>query len=126
MSSQRRGFITGGCWVVDRNMMVPFWPDEDMSVPASASIQCGGGAACNFAIDMRKLDPAIPVETIGLVGVDSEGRFLAQVAESFGVDCAKLQATSSAMTHTADAFQSVEFGPANSYLSQRDERPSVA
>ena len=36
----------------------------------------GGGSACNLAIDIKKLDPAMPVETIGLVGDDEDGRFL--------------------------------------------------
>ena len=71
MTQGRHGFVTGGCWCVDRNKTIPFWPDEDMSIAVSASVLRGGGSACNFAIDIRKLDPAMPVETIGLVGDDT-------------------------------------------------------
>ena len=76
MGRSRRGFVTGGCWCVDRNRTIPFWPKEDMSVSTSAPIMRGGGSACNFAIDIRRLDPQMWVETIGLVGDDQEGRFL--------------------------------------------------
>ena len=110
MTSTRHGFITGGCWCVDRNKTIPFWPEEDMSVAVSAGVPRGGGSACNFAIDIRKLDPAMPVETIGLVGDDDEGRFLAAQADEHGVDRRKLQVTSAAPTHVTDAFQSLASG----------------
>ena len=45
----------------------------------------GGGSGSNLAIDMKKLDPAMPVETIGIVGDDENGRFLLSHADSFGI-----------------------------------------
>ncbi len=110
MDNTRHGFITGGCWCVDRNKTIPFWPEEDMSVSVSASVLRGGGSGCNFAIDIRKLDPAMPVETIGLVGDDEEGRFLAGQCDLHGIDRTRLQVTSDAPTHVTDAFQSLRSG----------------
>jgi len=46
MDRSRRGFVTGGCWCVDRNKTIPFWPSEDMSVIVSAPVLRGGGCAC--------------------------------------------------------------------------------
>ena len=110
MTSSRHGFLTGGCWCVDRNKTIPFWPDEDMSVAVSDSILRGGGSGCNFAIDIRKLDPAMPVETIGLVGDDAEGRFLLEQADLHGIERSRLQVTSERPTHVTDAFQSLQSG----------------
>ena len=110
MSPPRHGFVTGGCWCVDRNKTIPFWPDEDMSIAVSASVLRGGGSGCNFAIDIRKLDPAMPVETIGLVGDDAEGRFLAAQADLHGIERSQLQVTDKAPTHVTDAFQSLKSG----------------
>jgi sugar/nucleoside kinase (ribokinase family) len=110
MDRSRRGFVTGGCWCVDRNKTIPFWPSEDMSVIVSAPVLRGGGCACNFAIDIRKLDPQMWVETIGLVGDDAEGRFLRAEAGQYGIDCSKLQITTEAPTHATDAFQSLASG----------------
>ena len=110
MTSSRHGFLTGGCWCVDRNKTVPFWPEEDMSVAVSDSILRGGGSGHNFAVDIRKLDPAMPVETMGLIGADAEGRFLAEQADLFGIGRRKLQTTSAVSTHVTDAFQSLRSG----------------
>lgn len=108
--SARRGFVTGGCWCVDRNRTLEFWPEEDMSVPTAGLEVRGGGSACNFAIDMRKLDPAMPVETIGLVGADQEGRFLRAEAERHGIGHAQLAVTEEARTHATDAYSSRRSG----------------
>lgn len=110
MVDSRRGFVTGGCWCVDRNKTIPFWPSEDMSVPVSDSVLRGGGSACNFAIDIRKLDPDMPVETIGLIGDDAEGRFLAAQADQYGIGRRGLRITAQAPTHVTDAFQSLQSG----------------
>ena len=110
MDGSRRGFVTGGCWCVDRNKTIPFWPAEDMSTSVSASVLRGGGSACNFGIDIRKLDPAMPVETIGLVGDDAEGRFLFAEADRHGIDRRRLQVTREAATHITDSFQSQQSG----------------
>ena len=110
MTSSRHGFVTGGCWCVDRNKTLPVWPDEDMSVAVSAAVLRGGGSACNFAVDMRRLDPAMPVETIGLLGEDADGRWLTAEAARFGIEVAQLHVTRDAPTHATDAFQSLASG----------------
>jgi sugar/nucleoside kinase (ribokinase family) len=110
MDSPRRGFITGGCWCVDRNRTIPFWPAEEMSTAVSAPEVAGGGSACNLAIDIRKLNPSMPVETIGLVGDDADGRFLMEQADRYGINRAGLQVTQNAPTHATDAFQSLRSG----------------
>lgn len=76
----------------------------------SASVLRGGGSACNFAIDVRRLDPEMWVETIGLIGDDAEGKFLLEEAGRYGIDSRKLRATDAAPTHVTDAFQSLKSG----------------
>jgi sugar/nucleoside kinase (ribokinase family) len=68
--SARRGFVTGGTWCVDFNKMISTWPEEDTSNEVLSIDRQGGGSACNLAIDMKRLDRDMPVETIGLVGAD--------------------------------------------------------
>jgi sugar/nucleoside kinase (ribokinase family) len=110
VTKPRRGFVTGGCWCVDRNKTIPMWPSEEMSMLVSAPVLRGGGSACNFAIDIRKLDPDMWVETIGLIGDDAEGRFLLEQAALFGIDSRGLRVTTAAPTHATDAFQSLASG----------------
>lgn len=108
--SARRGFVTGGCWCVDRNSEIDFWPGEDMAAHVRATELAGGGSACNFALDMRRLDPSMPVETMGLVGDDDHGRFLAAQADAGGIDRRRLRTTVEAPTQLTDAFHSLATG----------------
>lgn len=102
----RRGIVTGGTWCVDRNRLLPSWPREDAACEILSDESHGGGSGCNLAIDIRKLDPAMPVETIGLVGDDREGHFLFEQADLHGIGRVQLAMTPDAVTHFADAYTS--------------------
>jgi len=110
MPQQRAGFVTGGTWCVDRNKMLAYWPGEDGLVEIEAVEQAGGGSACNFAVDMKRLDPAMPVETIALVGDDEDGRFLAAEADAHGIVRAQWTVTRDTATQYTDAFGSRRSG----------------
>ncbi len=106
MSARRGGFITGGTWCVDRNKLVEFWPEEDGLVEILAEERRGGGSACNFALDIRKLDPAMKVGTVGLVGDDEDGRFLLAEADAHGIERGNLALTAAAPTQYTEAYGS--------------------
>lgn len=105
-----RGFVTGGCWCVDRNNEIEFWPGEDMAAHVTATELAGGGSACNFAMDIRRLDPSMPVATMGLVGDDDNGRFLFAQADAYGLDRQRLLTTPHAPTQLTDAYHSLRTG----------------
>ncbi len=100
------GFLTGGTWCLDRNLVLPNWPAEDQAVAVESVSLSGGGCACNFAVDIRRLDPSISVETTGIVGNDEAGRFLAKVAADEGIGFSRVTRTNDQETQTTDAFQS--------------------
>ncbi len=108
--SERAGFVTGGTWCVDNNKFVSYWPGEDGLVEIEEVEHRGGGSGCNFAVDMRKLDPTMPVETIALVGDDADGRFLMAEADAFGIGRAQMHVTSATATQYTDAFGSRRSG----------------
>jgi len=68
----RKGIVTGGTWCADHNKFVTHWPGEEEVVEILTNEVRGGGSACNLGIDMKRLDPDIPVSTIGLIGDDSK------------------------------------------------------
>jgi sugar/nucleoside kinase (ribokinase family) len=106
----RHGIVTGGTWCVDRNKLVEHWPQEEAAVEILEVETRGGGSGCNLAIDMRKLDPALPVETIALVGDDEDGRLLMDEADAHGVDRTRMQVTAAAPTQYTDAYVSRRTG----------------
>jgi len=110
MARARRGFVTGGTWCVDLNKMIDYWPPEDSIAEIHEIDLKGGGSASNLAIDMKKLDPAMPVETIGIVGDDENGRFLLAHADSFGIDRRQIAVTRELPTQFTDCFGSRRTG----------------
>jgi sugar/nucleoside kinase (ribokinase family) len=110
MAGARRGFVTGGTWCVDLNKLIDFWPPEDSIAEIHDIALRGGGSASNLAIDIKKLDPAMPVETIGIVGDDENGRFLLSHADSFGIDRRRIAVTRELPTQFTDCFGSKRTG----------------
>jgi sugar/nucleoside kinase (ribokinase family) len=106
----RHGFIAGGTWCLDRNRKIDAWPREDSVGIAWGLEERGGGPACNLAIDIRRLDPSIPVETIGLVGNDDAGRKLIAEADRAGLDRRQMHVDARAPTHMTEAFVSQASG----------------
>jgi sugar/nucleoside kinase (ribokinase family) len=109
-SSGRRGFITGGTWCVDRNKLIDFWPEENGICHILSEERRNGGSGSNLAIDMRKLDPGMPVETIGIVGDDDDGRLLLGEADAYGIDRSRMMVSKAAPTHYTDCFGSKKTG----------------
>ena len=108
--NQRRGFITGGTWCVDNNRMVTHWPEEDGIAQFIEEERHGGGSGCNFALDIKRLDPDMPVETITIIGNDEGGRFLRSLAENAGIGQEQMHVTAEAATQWTDAFISKASG----------------
>jgi len=102
----RFGIIAGGTWCADHNKLVERWPGEEDLVLILAEEIRGGGPACNLAIGFKRLDPAMPVATIGLVGDDADGHALLRQAETEGLDCSGLVMLDGRRTTFTDAFTS--------------------
>lgn len=108
--SSRRGFISGGCWTLDRIKIIDQWPQQEALAMITDTDRQGGGSAHNLAINMRKLDSSIPVEAIGIVGNDSDGEFLFQTALGHGVNVEQLHRTDMAETSYTDVMSDVASG----------------
>ena len=109
-SASRNGIVTGGTWCADHNKFVSHWPGEEEVVEIHTNEVRGGGSACNLAIDMRRLDPDIPVSTIGLIGDDEDGRILIAEADAAGIDRSCLGVSDKGHTSHTDAFTSAATG----------------
>lgn len=110
MASSRRGIVTGGTWCLDRNKMVDFWPSEDGLAEVLDEVARGGGSGCNMAVDIKRLDPSMPVETIALVGDDGDGRLLLEQADAYGIRRDQMRVTRDAPTQYTDAYGSKASG----------------
>lgn len=99
-----RGFVCAGCWTIDRIKLVDTWPAEEALARIQDVDQLGGGSAHNVGIDLRLLDPSMPVATIGMLGDDDNGTFLLQQANSHGLDTRQLHSSSECATSYTDVM----------------------
>ena len=102
--------MTGGTWCIDRNILLDNWPQVNGRADILRADMSGGGSGCNMAIDIRKLDPSMPVATITLVGDDMEGNFLAALADKHGIERTRMHVSSEAQTDYTFAFSSLPTG----------------
>ena len=84
--------------------MIERWPAEDMVVEILDQSVAGGGSACNFAVDIRRLDPAMPVGTIGVIGDDAFGKVLERTIDENGIERYGVVITDAAATNFTDAY----------------------
>ena len=101
----RSGFLTAGTWCVDRNITVDAWPAEDLSARVRDVQMSGGGSGCNFAMDIKRLDPDMHVETTALLGAGENGDFLIKLADDAGIKH-RFARTDQATTQSTDAYYS--------------------
>ena len=113
----RRGVLSAGTWCVDLNKTISAWPVEDTMTYIVEFDRQNGGSGSNMAIDLKRLDPSLPVEAMGVIGDDDDGRFLLGRCEAFGIDSGGLAALPGGATPVADCFNSLESGRRTHFYS---------
>jgi sugar/nucleoside kinase (ribokinase family) len=108
--SKRRGVLSAGTFCVDFNKSIANWPEQDTVTEVLRIDRQGGGAGYNMAIDLKRLDPAFPVEAMGVVGEDELGRFLVGECEARGVACGGLKMLPGGATMSVDAINVLDSG----------------
>src|ERR1700722_6220991 len=116
--SERRGVLSAGTWCVDFNKSIARWPDEDTSNEVLAIDRQGGGAGFNMALDLKRLDPELPVEAMGVVGDDELARFLFAQCDARGVNRTALRAAGGGATMSVDAFNVAANGRGTHFYHQ--------
>ena len=71
----RRGICVAGDMVVDILYPIESWPEQGglVHVREGGIARTTGGAVCNVAMDLARLDPDLPVKALGMAGHDTEG-----------------------------------------------------
>lgn len=87
----RRGIVCGGSWGVDKNKLIDVWPEEEHTAFIVAEEQQCGGSGANAAGDLKQLGAPFPVDAVGLVGDDEDGRFLLDICDRAGIGRTQLR-----------------------------------
>ena len=81
----RSGILCAGAWCVDRNIQINSWPAEETVANILGQFDHGGCPGHNMATALRRLQVPFPVEAMGLIGDDNDGRFLTQICDEFNI-----------------------------------------
>jgi sugar/nucleoside kinase (ribokinase family) len=103
MNHERRGIAGAGNWIIDRLYICDFWPGEETLANILSEERGTGGAPYNCLIDIAKfgLDEGagpIPLEAIGLIGDDDNGRAIQADCDTHDIDASSLIVTDKAPT----------------------------
>lgn len=83
MMGEKQGITVAGNIILDVVKNIRNYPRIGTLADISEVTRSIGGCACNTAVDLARLDPGIPVDVIGKVGADENGRFIvSQLSEN--------------------------------------------
>lgn len=109
-NNARRGIVAAGSWIEDRIKVLEAWPQEEHITDILEISRQGGGSGHNLGVDIRRLDAAIPVEAIGLLGADEAGDFLVSRASLAGIDTSQLARMEGVSTPFTDVMSDSQTG----------------
>ena len=88
--NNRTGIAVAGTILVDKLNEIGAYPASGELTKILSVSRAVGGAVPNVGIDIKRVDPTIPVSAIGKIGNDAEGDFLVETLEANGVDASLL------------------------------------
>ena len=100
----RNGIFCSGIWVVDLIKFIDEYPAIEKLTAIHQVEQNGGGAPFNVLLNLRTMDPKIPLFASGLIGNDGTGAFLIQKLLEHNVSCGDLKAVEGLSTSYTDVM----------------------
>jgi sugar/nucleoside kinase (ribokinase family) len=100
----RSGLIAGGNWIIDRVKVIDHWPAEDSLANVLALSLANGGGPYNVLKDLAKLGAPFPLEGIGLVGDDADGRSVFEDCAAHRIDSTRIKRSAQRPTSYTDVM----------------------
>jgi sugar/nucleoside kinase (ribokinase family) len=102
--NNRRGVLAGGNWIVDHVKLLDAWPQQDALANITGQSWGNGGSAYNILKDLALLGAQFPLEAVGLVGDDADGRAIMQDCAAHRIEASQLRVTRDAATSYTDVM----------------------
>ena len=104
MSNTRNGLLAGGNWIVDAVKIIDTWPQQDALANIFSTAKGTGGSPFNVLVDLAIMGVPFPLEAVGLVGDDENGRWIVEECNRWKIATTALQNTSEAPTSYTDVM----------------------
>ena len=106
----KQGFVLGGTLIVDRVKIVAAYPPEGTLVHILDFSKGIGGCPANNAVNLKTLDPGLPIAVIGCVGGDDDGRYVLDELRQRQVDVSAVRVTAAKPTSYTDVITAKNSG----------------
>lgn len=102
--TQRQGIAAAGNWIIDHVKIIDQFPKEEHLAIISEEVLGTGGAPYNVLVGLAKLDPALSLEAIGVVGDDADGRYILEHLKKLNIDSRAMRTTAESPTSYTDVM----------------------
>jgi sugar/nucleoside kinase (ribokinase family) len=109
-SSNRRGLLAGGSWIIDQVKLIDVYPQREQLANIRGQDQGTGGAPYNVLIGLARLGAGFPLLGAGFVGKDDLGQCILDDCKKHKIDSRFLRPTSEAPTSYTDVMTEQENG----------------
>jgi sugar/nucleoside kinase (ribokinase family) len=97
-------------WCVDRILTIDHWPQEETLAAILGEKHFGGCPGHNMASALKRLGADFPVEAMGVIGDDDDGRLLHGACDELGIDRRALKIAKGRQTAHALVMSSAATG----------------
>lgn len=104
MLGEEKGITVAGNIIMDVVKNIEAYPTMGMLIDISDMSHSVGGCAPNTAIDLAKIDRRIPINVIGKVGTDENGRFIISQMQKYGINVSRISYTAEHPTSFCDVM----------------------
>lgn len=102
-----KGIAVCGTLLVDKLNVISAYPKEGELTKINKVTRSVGGLVPNVGIDLKKLSPELDVYAVGKTGNDSDGRYIADVLKSNGLDVSHVKAVDGITTDFTEVMSVV-------------------
>ena len=104
MEHNRRGVIAAGNWIVDHVKIIDAYPQQDGLADIQSESANNGGSPFNVLKDLARLGAPFPLQAVGLVGEDDNGRWIRTQCMQNNINADALKTTAKAATSYTDVM----------------------
>ena len=90
MLGEEKGIAIAGNMIMDIVHDIPEYPKAGMLVNIGNITRSVGGCLPNTAIDLSKIDRRIPINAVGRVGTDENGRYIVSEMQKQGINVSRI------------------------------------
>lgn len=88
----KKGIAVAGNMLVDTIYQIEHYPRPgELAIMDDSITKATGGAVCNVIVDLARLDGTLPLTALGVIGDDSDGRYIEDTLSGYGnIDLAQI------------------------------------